>query len=278
MQGPKADSFSHIWRMIWNETSSPAVIVMLTQTYESGREKCYPYYPQSPSSPDLKINAHDEFEDGLTHNLKLVSLTDNEETKAQIRELEMSNEDGSEKRKLWHLLFGGWPDFLVPEAANREALLKLRDLSRQKNADNTNNPRIVHCSAGVGRSGTFIALDWLLQELEDGSLDNVLDGKDPILEIVTVLRRQRMMMVQSEAQLGFLYDVIRERWRERWVELHPEEAEKIGLTTNGEPRFKTAEQSKGTDVSEELEGDEDERANLEASLIESEAKFESGKT
>jgi protein-tyrosine phosphatase len=267
-QGPKSDSFSHMWRMVWNETSSPAVIVMLTQTHESGREKCFPYYPHSTSRPDLKINAHDEFEDGLTHDLKLVSLTDNEEARVQVRELDMTTEDGSETKKIWHLLFGGWPDFLVPEDTDRDALLRLVDMSREKNGDNANNPRVIHCSAGVGRSGTFIALDWLLQELAEGSLDEP-GNEDPILKVVRTLRDQRMMMVQGEAQFIFLYDVIRDRWRDRWAELHPEEAERLGLDAVREPKAKRPRSSRQSEVSEQLEGDEDMHAELETELADS---------
>src|ERR1041384_2074753 len=111
--------------MIWHEHTSPAVVVMLTQTHESGREKCFPYYPRSPTARDLKINEHDEFEDGLMHNIQLTSLEDNKETKSQIRELDISNEDGSETKKVWHFLYSAWPDFSVPEGADREALLNL---------------------------------------------------------------------------------------------------------------------------------------------------------
>ncbi|ORX98617.1 protein-tyrosine phosphatase-like protein [Clohesyomyces aquaticus] len=275
-QGPKGDSFSHIWRMIWHETTSPAVVVMLTQTHESGREKCHPYYPQSPSSPTLPLNQSDEFEDGFNRTVHLTNLTVDEEARAQIRELGMSNEDGSESRKIWHFLFGGWPDFLVPEGADRTALLRLIELSREKNADNSENPRIVHCSAGVGRSGTFIALDWLLQELEEGTLDSLEDDEDPIVAVVDMLRQQRMMMVQGEPQFSFLYDVMRERWRDRWVKLHPEEADRLGVSAIHETKAKKPRSSKGED-GEEV-GDEDLRAQLEAELVDNQTDFDKGKT
>jgi protein-tyrosine phosphatase len=278
-QGPKGDSFSHVWRMIWNEVSSPAVIVMLTQTHEQGREKCYPYYPQSPSSPSLKVNAHDEFEDGFMHDLVLTSLVDNDETRAQVRELDMKTEDGSETKKIWHLLFGGWPDFLIPEGDERAALLKLIQLSREKNEDNSSNPRVIHCSAGVGRSGTFIALDYLLQELDEGSLDDVPDTEDPIFKVVSTLRQQRMMMVQGEAQFSFLYDVVRERWRDRWAKSNPEQAERLGLNALlvREPRAKKPRQSLTSEASEQTE-DEDERAELEAELANAGVEYDRGKT
>ncbi|KAF1948433.1 receptor/non-receptor type protein-tyrosine phosphatase [Byssothecium circinans] len=227
--------------MVWHETS-PAVIVMLTQTHESGREKCFPYFPRSLDAPDMEINSCDEYGDGFVHHLKLANLEDHEEARAQVRELDLTptTEDASESRKIWHLLFAAWPDFHVPEGDDRMALLKLIELSREKNSDNSTNPRIIHCSAGVGRTGTFIALDWLLQELEEGSLDEVEDEDDPISTVIGTLRQQRMMMVQGEAQLALIYDVLREQWRNRWIKLRLEEAERLGVTRNGleEPKLK----------------------------------------
>lgn len=265
--------------MIWHETTTPAVIVMLTQTHESAREKCFPYYPQTLDAPVIRLNPNNEYEDDFIHDLKLASIEDHEDVRAQVRELDMATEDGSESRKVWHLLFAGWPDFLVPEGADRDALLRLIAMSREKNADNATNPRIVHCSAGVGRSGTFIALDWLLQELDEGSLDQVPDGEDPILGVVCKLREQRMMMVQSEPQLAFIYDVIRERWRNRWISQHPEEAERLGVARSldeatEEPRLKRQKSHNQHDK----DGGEDERAELEAELLESEMDFDRGKT
>ena len=270
-QGPKADISSHIWRMIWHETVSPAVVIMLTQTHESGREKCHPYFPQTLSAPTLTLNEDDEFEDGFTSTVTLQSVSEDEAARAQIRELEMSIADSEEKKKIYHLLFAGWPDFAVPEGENRLALLKLIDMSHSLNADNASNPRIIHCSAGVGRTGTFIALDWLLRELEEGSLDEVNDDVDPVVQVVQQLRMQRMMMVQGEVQFSFIYDVLRERWRERWAQEHPEEAQRLGVDAIREPSLKKVKHSQESD-------DEDERAELEAELLDAEMQFEKGKS
>ncbi|KAI4668512.1 uncharacterized protein J4E78_002339 [Alternaria triticimaculans] len=301
-QGPKSDSWSHIWRMIWKENQSPAVIVMLTQTHEANREKCYPYYPQSPSSPDMRINEHDEFEDGFVHNLHLASYTIDEEARTQVREIDMTTDDGSESRKIWHLLFAGWPDFSVPEGDDRAGMLKLVDISRSKNTDNATNPRIVHCSAGIGRSGTFIALDWLMQELDEGALDDVPEDEDPVLRVVEMLRDQRAGMVQSKIQFQFIYDVMRERWRERWISEHPDEANQLGLaiaapTSDSEQpalkRQKSLHNSEAANESLTLlpsrpassrgassspAPDAEARAQLEAELQDADMEYEKGKT
>ena len=74
-----------------------------------------------------------------------------------------------EERIVWHFLYKKWPDFGVPDLEDLDSFFTLMQLSREKNA-NPNNPRIVHCSAGVGRSGTFIALEHLMRELEAGAM------------------------------------------------------------------------------------------------------------
>lgn len=271
-QGPKGDSFAHFWRMLWKENQDPAVVIMLTQTYETGREKCYPYYPQTLDSPELFINEQDEFGDGFQHILTLVSRTDDESARTEVREIDMISTDDSESRKTWHLLFAGWPDFSVPEGADRAALLKLVDMSRDKNGDNASNPRIVHCSAGIGRSGTFIALDWLMQELDEGSLDDVPDTTDPVVFCIESLRDQRAGMVQSKNQFLFLYDTIRERWRERWIANHPAEAAKLGIrsaspSSDSEPALKRQKsmREEGSPLGQVSQNAE-QRAALEAEL------------
>ena len=212
-QGPKEGIHGHIWRMIWQECAGPAVIVMLTQTHEAGREKCFQYFPTDLEDPIMEIDEDDEFEDDFKATLTLKDVTEDANTQSTIRELELKTEDG-EAKIVWHLLFSGWPDFSIPEDESRDALVRLIQLSAQKNTV-ADSPRIVHCSAGVGRSGTFIALDWLLAEIEEGSLDNLDDEADPISDVVDLLRQQRMMMVQSDSQYSFLYDLTRQLWRDK---------------------------------------------------------------
>jgi protein-tyrosine phosphatase len=246
-----------MWRMIWKENQDPAVVVMLTQTHETGREKCYPYYPVSPSSPDLRINEHDEFEDSFIHNLHLASLHHDDEARTEVREIDMTADDDNESRKIWHLLFAI-------------------------------NPRIVHCSAGIGRSGTFIALDWLLQELEEGSLDDTPDNADPVSDVIVKLRDQRAGMVQAKNQFLFLYDSLREQWRSRWISTHPAEAAELGIVhtsaaaEGGEPALKRQKSMAGDDgtshaVSDAV-SDPDALAALEAELMDADMTYEKGKT
>jgi protein-tyrosine phosphatase len=202
--------------MIWDETASPAIIVMLTQTHESGREKCFPYFPLEPSSPTLAINEINEFGDDFIATLTLDSITEDARVRSTIRHMTLLDHRTNTTKPVIHMLFAGWPDFFVPEGADRTALISLVRLSQELNADHPESPLVVHCSAGVGRTGTFIALDWLLTELDNGALDHVAEAADPVNDLVDMLRQQRMMMVQGDAQFSFLYDVLQEAWLGRW--------------------------------------------------------------
>ncbi len=213
-QGPKETSTGHFWRMVWHETGPVAVIVMLTPTHETtGREKCFQYFPADALHGTVEVNAHDEFEDGFRATVKLLEVTHDEKTRLTVRKLSLTAGSG-ESKTVWHLLFDAWPDFLIPEGEDRLALLQVIRQSVYKNSGPANHP-IVHCSAGVGRSGTFIALDYLLAELADGALDRVPGNEDRISQLVDTLRQQRMMMVQGEAQFHFLYAMIKQKWVER---------------------------------------------------------------
>ncbi|TKX24545.1 tyrosine-protein phosphatase-like protein 1 [Elsinoe australis] len=248
-QGPKESSMAHFYRMLANETSTTAVVVMLTQTHEAGREKCFPYYPDDKEAPALefKPNPEDPENDGFEGSVSLISSEEDSRARCTIRHLKLRSrvrtrdgrgDEAWSEKDVWHLLFAAWPDFYVPEGEDRKALIELVHLSRKLNATapapiytsftpmrngtrTTNeelNPRVVHCSAGVGRSGTFIALDHLLTLLDNGELDDVPPNTDPVADTVDRLRQQRMMMVQGESQFTFLYDSLREAWMDRWRE------------------------------------------------------------
>lgn len=203
---------SHFWQMIWHETADIAVIVMLTQTAEAGKEKCFQYFPLDEEAGNFRIEATDDDENSQEGQVQLVETVYNEAARSTVRKLLMTV--GEEEKTVWHLLFGGWPDFDVPEGENRAALLELLDLSASKN-EFANTPRIIHCSAGVGRSGTFIALDFLLAQLKAGMVAEAKEDEDMIYDLVNRLREQRMTMVQSDTQYYFLYEVLREQFK-KW--------------------------------------------------------------
>lgn len=229
-QGPKDTGVGHFWRMV--QEQNVGVVVMLTQTHEAGKEKCWAYFPVGDGDEERVVRAEEE---GWKGEVELEAVRDDAQARSQVRQLKLrTSKDGAEtvERDVHHLLFAGWPDFLVPEGEDRAALVELVRMSAALSSSSSAaslesslpqalasvdpaRPRIVHCSAGVGRSGTFIALDYLLHLLHTGELDRLSDDDDPIVEIVDSLRQQRMMMVQGEGQFMFLYEVLRELWLAR---------------------------------------------------------------
>lgn len=193
--------------MVRHETEEVAVIVMLTPTEESGREKCYQYFPLDAESSPFHIQSNGHEDDSLDGEVSFVELASSAGPNTIVRKLSLTF--GSESKIVWHLLFTAFPDFGVPENDDRAELLELVRLSTEKNSSSS-NPKIIHCSAGVGRSGTFIALEFLLAQLESSAVSRAAEDEDMVLDVVHRLREQRMMMVQMENQYQFLYDVLRE--------------------------------------------------------------------
>ena len=247
LKGPKPSGLNEFWQMIWHETSTTAVIVMLTQLAEGSKEKCSQYYPEDLEHDVLQVILTSDSGEEREGHVKVVEKDYHEASKSTIRKLVLAC--GEETKTVWHLLFLGWSDYSIPGDEDRNSLLELIKLSRIKN-DSPENARIIHCSAGVGRSGTFIALEHLLGELTHGRFSEAKDSDDLIYDTVDELRKQRMTMVQSLDQFRFLYDLL----RNEYVMWQKEQEIKANRATNdlkdsssgiGEPLPKSRKLSKG---------------------------------
>ncbi|KAK0113733.1 hypothetical protein ONS95_013982 [Cadophora gregata] len=234
MQGPKKQTVDHVWHMIWHDlaepyTSSPAIVIMLTPTHAplpddpSGRmyEKCYQYYPLDENSPPLRINETNQLGEKFKACVRFEErLPGIEGTRIEVRKLIMTVDgEEDEEKPIYHYLYPNWPDFGALKEENVASILSLMELSRKQNGRGE-NARLIHCSAGVGRTGTFVALEFLLGELEGGAWEgwdkSDHSGTDPIYETVDQLRMQRKTMVQAYEQYAFLYEVCRKRWEEKY--------------------------------------------------------------
>ncbi|KAI0424280.1 protein-tyrosine phosphatase-like protein [Xylaria sp. FL1042] len=217
MQGPKVNTVEHTWRMV-AQLKSPAVIVMLTDTHENYMEKCYPYFPRGTHTEGIDVGQMDEFGDGFRARVECVKLEERQGGAIQMRKLNL-HVDGRGDSTVWHLLYRRWPDYGVPRVEDYDSFFELMKLSRDLNSS-TDNPRIIHCSAGVGRTGTFIALETLMREVNEGAMDNldpdlIDDDDDLVFRTVNHLREQRRTMVQADSQYAFIYKVLRRQWLER---------------------------------------------------------------
>ncbi|KOB68422.1 Receptor protein-tyrosine phosphatase 10d, partial [Operophtera brumata] len=173
-QGPLHSTRDDFWRMCWE--SGARGIVMLTRCVEKGREKCDRYWPY-----DTRPVYYGD--------IAVTALNESRYPDWTVTELMLSR--GSEQRVVKHFHFTTWPDFGVPEPP--ETLARFVRAFRERCPPDA-RPVVVHCSAGVGRSGTFITLDTALQQLARGA--DVLD----VFGMVHAMRRERVWMVQTEQQ------------------------------------------------------------------------------
>jgi protein-tyrosine phosphatase len=222
MQGPTVPSVDYVWRMIAEQMEGTAVIVQLTGMVEGTTVKCHQYFPVDPEQPSWVLNEGNAWGDGWLAHLTLASteiLADGAIEKRKLT-LHVDGEEDREPLCVWHFLYLRWPDFGVPTGADLESFFALMSLSREYTFHA--NPRVVHCSAGVGRTGTFIALEHLIRELEMGALENHdhagQPGPDLVFNTVDKLREQRKAMVQGDIQFAFIYTVLRTLWEEKYAD------------------------------------------------------------
>ncbi|KAM6917461.1 tyrosine-protein phosphatase non-receptor type 21 isoform 2-T2 [Lycodopsis pacificus] len=194
-QGPLSNTCQDFWQMVWEQGVS--IIAMVTAEEESGREKSFRYWPRLGSRHNtvtygrFKITTRFRTESGCyaTTGLKIKHLLTGHE------------------RTVWHLQYIDWPDHGCPEDLKGflTYLEEIQSVRRHTNSisdpKNTNLPVLVHCSAGVGRTGVVILSEIMIACLEH---NEVLDVPKYLLN----LRRQRMIMVQTLSQYTFIYKVI----------------------------------------------------------------------
>ncbi|KAK9530484.1 hypothetical protein VZT92_011980 [Zoarces viviparus] len=187
-QGPLPSTVNDFWRMIWEQRVNG--IVMVTNCTEGGRTKCERYWPA-----DTKP---------CSFGALLVTIrSEQQEPNWTLREFRVKHGKTSEERTVRHFHFTAWPDHGVPQGA--EVLIQFRELLRQHvEREGARAPTVVHCSAGVGRTGTIIALDVLLQQLEKESAVGI-NG------FVHKMRLSRPHMVQTESQYVFLHQCMMDR-------------------------------------------------------------------
>ncbi|XP_036116520.1 receptor-type tyrosine-protein phosphatase delta isoform X6 [Molossus molossus] len=183
-QGSLPETFGDFWRMIWEQRS--ATIVMMTKLEERSRVKCDQYWPSRGTE---------------THGLVQVTLLDTVELATYcVRTFALYKNGSSEKREVRQFQFTAWPDHGVPEHPT-PFLAFLRRVKTCNPPDA--GPMVVHCSAGVGRTGCFIVIDAMLERIKH---EKTVD----IYGHATLMRAQRNYMVQTEDQYIFIHDALLE--------------------------------------------------------------------
>nr|XP_022311908.1 uncharacterized protein LOC111117113 isoform X3 [Crassostrea virginica] len=180
-QGPMSKTSSDFWRMIWQEQVE--CIVMLTNLIEGGKNKCFKYWPDK--GEHLKVGL---CRISLLQEIKYAFYT--------MRKLSIERTDTPMKRDIIQLHYTSWPDHGTPGELD---LVQFHRAVMKR--DKVGSPLLVHCSAGVGRTGTFIGYDALLKRGKE-------TGRINVFEFVKKMREDRMTMIQTKEQYAFLHKAL----------------------------------------------------------------------
>ncbi|KFV86044.1 Tyrosine-protein phosphatase non-receptor type 1, partial [Struthio camelus australis] len=227
-QGPLPNTCGHFWEMVWEQKSRG--VVMLNRVMEKGSIKCAQYWPQKEEKEMF-------FEDT---NLKLTLISEDIKSYYTVRQLELENLTTQESREILHFHYTTWPDFGVPEspASFLNFLFKVRESG---SLSPEYGPVVVHCSAGIGRSGTFCLVDTCLLLMDKRKDPSSVDVKQVLLE----MRKYRMGLIQTADQLRFSYLAVIEGAKfimgdasvqEQWKELSNEDLDPPPEHTPPPPR------------------------------------------
>ncbi|KAH0627091.1 hypothetical protein JD844_002489 [Phrynosoma platyrhinos] len=170
-QGPLPHTCAHFWQAVWDHKLS--LIIMLTTLTERGRTKCHHYWPDPP----------DIVEYG---NFRIKCRSEDCTIAYVFREIVVTNIETEEEHIVTHLQYVAWPDHGVPDDST--AFLEFVTCMRPKRIEN--EPVLVHCSAGIGRTGVLVAMETAMC---------LIERNQPVypLDIVRKMRDHRAMMVQT---------------------------------------------------------------------------------
>uniref|UniRef100_A0A7I5EBN0 Protein-tyrosine phosphatase n=1 Tax=Haemonchus contortus TaxID=6289 RepID=A0A7I5EBN0_HAECO len=180
-QGPIMDTVEDFWHMVFTEKSN--VIVMLCNFVEGNHEKCFPYFCE-----DLDVPATY----GRLYTVTTVQCYDPDPSGLIVHKL-LKVEVLGVSTKVHHLAYGGWPDHIAPSTPlPTVVLLKLARILCG------GNPITVHCSAGIGRTATFVGIDYAVQKI-------IKNANTSMIDVLKDLRNQRLHAIQSAIQYTFLH-------------------------------------------------------------------------
>ncbi|XP_051467302.1 tyrosine-protein phosphatase non-receptor type 3 isoform X3 [Apus apus] len=190
-QGPLPHTCAHFWQVVWDHKLS--LIIMLTTLTERGRTKCHQYWPDPPDVMEygsFRVRCHSE-------DCTIAYV---------VREMVITNVETEQQHTITHLQYVAWPDHGVPD--DSMDFLEFVTCMRPKRVEN--EPVLVHCSAGIGRTGVLVTMETAMC---------LIERNQPVypLDIVRKMRDQRAMMVQTSSQYKFVCEAILRVYKEGLV-------------------------------------------------------------
>ncbi|VDM27783.1 unnamed protein product [Toxocara canis] len=171
-QGPLPHTSGDFWHMVWEQLST--TIVMLTTTIERGRVKCHQYWPRVYESHDYG-------------RLQISCIRERETPNCCYREFSIKDKTTKEERRVTQMQYTAWPDHGVPD--DPKHFIEFVDEVRRARVGSV-DPIVVHCSAGIGRTGVLILME---------TAACLVEANEPVypLDIVRTMRDQRAMLIQT---------------------------------------------------------------------------------
>ncbi|XP_054724356.1 tyrosine-protein phosphatase non-receptor type 4-like [Uloborus diversus] len=189
-QGPLPQTCCDFWQMVWEQKCG--IVVMVTTLKERNRVKCHQYWP-------------DLYQTATYNKIQVTCFSETTSSTGITRDFLLNNQQANEERHVIQLQYINWPDHGVPEDSSDflEFVQQLRDLRRD-----VGGFVVVHCSAGVGRTGVLILMETAM---------GYMDADEPIypLELVKSMRDQRVMMVQTMVQYKFICEALLKTYNDR---------------------------------------------------------------
>ncbi|KAI8434402.1 hypothetical protein MSG28_012440 [Choristoneura fumiferana] len=195
-QGPLPKTFGDFWRMVWEQGT--LVVVMTTRTVERGRVKCGQYFPATRDARQV----HGGF--------AVTAEGVEQEEDYTVSHLLLTDLRTEQTRRIWHGQYTRWPDYGVPGGGGAapvlrflQAVRRAQQRARQELGDawaghSRGPPIVVHCSAGIGRTGTFLTLDICASRL-------AAEGRVDVRGAVERVRAQRAHSIQMPDQYVFCH-------------------------------------------------------------------------
>lgn len=209
-QGPLENTFPDLWRMVSQENVT--LIVTTCNVYEAKRPKCHHFWPlEAEDSQNPQAQFHTEHWQagmqsvGISVQLSgpTIQLTPN----LYLRKFKLTDNDlGITDREIRQLHYTGWPDHGVPQDSSMLSFSQMFEIfTYMLLASDPSEKAIVHCSAGIGRTGTTISLAHLITSLWAQKNQGVVDPQLSVFSTVRRLREQRYHLVQMPGQYEFIH-------------------------------------------------------------------------